>query len=69
MKLTKEEKTFLENFLNETGFELWNAGCTHRMSVSCATNNIRVSDYDNPLAGKEYKDMNAAIKFMQKQDE
>ena len=69
MKLTKSEKQFLENFLNETGFELWNAGCSHRMSVSCATENIRVSTYDNPLRGKEYKDMNAAVNFMKKQDD
>lgn len=69
MKLTKKEKEFLENFLNETGFEIWNAGCTHRMSASHGDAAVKVGEYHNPLHGKEYKDINSAIKYMQKQDE
>lgn len=59
--LNPEQKQFLEDFLNETGFEIWNAGCTHRMSVSPSNDGVRVCGHDDPLHPiKEYKDINSA---------
>lgn len=70
MKITKEQAEFLENFLNETGFEIWNASCTHRLSCNWSTEGFRVCEYHNPLHPvKEYKTAQAAINFLIKKDD
>ncbi len=70
MKITEEESYFLERLLNETGFEIWNAGCTHRMRADSREDGFVVCEYDNPLhAIKVYKTAQGAINFMLKKDE
>lgn len=70
MKITKQFEQELESFLNETGFELWNAGCSHRMSVSYADDGFKVCESSDPLHPiKIYKTAQNAVNFMIKQDE
>ena len=71
MKFTKEQEDFIEDFLQETGFEIWNSGCTHRLSCTFAMNKrFGVADYDDPLHPiKEYQSLQRAIDFMVKKDE
>lgn len=70
MKITDDESYFLERFLNETGFEIWNAGCTHRMNVQFSDDGFRVCEQHDPLHPvKVYKTAQGAINFMIKKDE
>lgn len=70
MKITKQFEQELESFLNETGFELCNAGFSHRMQVNYADDGFRVCEFSNPLnAIKVYKTAQNAVNFMIKQDE
>lgn len=70
MKITKEQAEFLENFLHETGFEIWNGGCTHRLSCNWSTEGFRICEAHDPLRPvKTYKTAQGAINFMIKEDE
>ena len=70
MKITKEQGEFLLDLLNETGFEIWNAGCTHRMGASHTDDGFKVCEYHNPLHPvKEFKTAQGAINFLTKKDE
>jgi len=70
MKLTKEQQEFIEAFLSETGFEIWNGGCTHRMRTMVFDEGVAVCEYHDPLHPiKEYKSVQAAVNFMLKIDE
>ena len=70
-KMARAVQGGVQSFLSETGFEIWNAGCTHRMKVSMAGDDeFEVCTYDDPLhPEKEYKTLNGAISYMQKKDE
>jgi hypothetical protein len=70
VKLNKETISQLEDLLNDTGFEIWNASGSYRLSVSPADDGFRVCTHDDPLhPEKVYKDLNRALAFLQKKDE
>lgn len=70
-KIAKEMQDSLGDFLYSTGFEVWNAGCTHRMrSGGGFESDYHVCRYDTPLQpAKEYKRLDGALSFMQREDE
>jgi hypothetical protein len=65
---TKEQAKAIEDFLEENCFEIWNAGCTHRLQSNHSDEGFIVYDaYLTPV--KKYKSLNAALDFMIKKDE
>jgi len=68
MKLTKEQQEAISNMLDETGFEIWNAGCTHRMSSDF--DGYNVCEYGEPLHPiKQFKTVQGALNFLMRKDE
>jgi hypothetical protein len=69
MTITSEQEDFIEELLNETGFEIWNAECTHRLSTFAHSRRFAVFEKSDPLhALQEYDTFRGAINFLLKQD-
>ena len=69
-KLTKQMQEGIFNFLYNSGFEIWNAGCTHRMNVGHGEKDWGVCEASSPLHPvKEFSTLDGALNFMQKKDE
>lgn len=69
MKIKKETDQMMEDFLSESGFELWNSSATRRMSVNGASEKrFAVHDYSFTEV-REYETLQGAVNFMMKEDE
>lgn len=67
-KISKSTAEEIENFLAETGFEIWNAGATHRMHSNYSTDGFEVCTFSfHPV--KTFKTLKGALQFMEKQDQ
>lgn len=66
--LTPKAQEQLLKLLEETQFEIWNAGCTHRLTFDGEL--INICTYHDPLHPiKSYKLLNSALKYLEKLDE
>lgn len=69
-KLAKQMQEGIFNFMYDSGFEIWNAGCSHRMNVGHGEKDWGVCTSDNPLhSEKEFNTLDGALNYMRKQDE
>jgi hypothetical protein len=68
IKLSEKTVRELEGLMCEYGFEIWNAGCTHRIQLGFGDENFIVRDSGFGFV-KEYKDLNFALNFLLKKDE
>ena len=69
IKVSKEASAEIDALMNEFGFEIWNAGCTHRVISNYAIDGFGVCESHNPLNPiKVYKTLQGALNFISKQD-